>query len=82
MTELKDTVNGMLSEDYKERYKAEYYQLAIRYEKLKKMLRKWDMNELDFTPSCEKWVLRAQLETMEDYKGILEHRAISEGIKL
>ncbi len=31
---------------------------------------------------CEKWVLRAQLETMEDYKGILEHRAISEGIKL
>lgn len=34
--ELKDTVNGMLSEDYKERFVAEYQQTKIRYEKLKK----------------------------------------------
>lgn len=29
--ELKDTVEMMLSADYKERFKAEYYQLKIRY---------------------------------------------------
>ena len=33
--ELKDTVEAMCSEDYKERLAAEYYQLKIRYKKLK-----------------------------------------------
>lgn len=40
--ELKDTVTLMVSSDYKERFKAEYYQLKIRLEKLKCMLQKWD----------------------------------------
>lgn len=34
--ELKDTVKGMMSDDYKERMAAEYHQTKIRYEKLKK----------------------------------------------
>ena len=34
--ELKDTIEMMTSNDYKERFKAEYYQAKIRYEKLKK----------------------------------------------
>lgn len=33
--ELKDTINGMLSNDYKERFVAEYQQTEIRYKKLK-----------------------------------------------
>ena len=33
--ELKDTVGMMSSSDYRDRFKAEYYQLKIRYEKLK-----------------------------------------------
>lgn len=33
--ELKDTVKGMMSDDYKERMAAEYHQTKIRYEKLK-----------------------------------------------
>ena len=33
--ELKDTVEMMGSADYQERFKAEYYQTKIRYEKLK-----------------------------------------------
>lgn len=37
--ELKDTCSLMMSEDYKERFKAEYYQLKIRYAKLMKMLK-------------------------------------------
>ena len=34
--ELKDTIPQMNSEDYKERFKAEYNQLKIRLEKLHK----------------------------------------------
>ena len=33
--ELKETAKQMVSNDYKERFKAEYYQTKIRYEKLK-----------------------------------------------
>ena len=32
--DLKDTVNLMMSDDYKERFKAEYHQLKCRLEKL------------------------------------------------
>ena len=50
--ELKDTATLMVSSDYKERFKAEYYQLKIRLEKLKCMLQKWDNGECQFTPTC------------------------------
>lgn len=40
--ELKDTVEMMNSSDYKERFRAEYQQVVIRYQKLKAMLEKWD----------------------------------------
>lgn len=43
--ELKDTATLMVSSNYKERFKAEYYQLKIRLEKLKYMLQKWDNGE-------------------------------------
>ena len=36
--QLKDTVEMMNSEDYKERFKAEYYQLSIRLYNLTSML--------------------------------------------
>lgn len=36
--ELKETVELMNSSDYKERFKAEYLQAKIRYDKLHKML--------------------------------------------
>ena len=38
MIELKDTVDLMKSSDYKERFIAEYTQVKIRYEKLKKLI--------------------------------------------
>ena len=38
---LNETVELMLSSDYKDRFKAEYYQLEYRYNKLKKMLEDW-----------------------------------------
>ena len=36
--DLKDTAEMMTSEDYKERFKAEYAQACIRYQKLAAML--------------------------------------------
>lgn len=39
--ELADTAEMMMSKDYKERFRAEYCQVVIRYQKLKAMLEKW-----------------------------------------
>ena len=44
---LPATAIGMVSSDYKECFQAEYKQLRIRYEKLKRMLKKWDEGTLD-----------------------------------
>lgn len=79
---LKDTVDMMLSDDYKERFKAEYIQLKIRYGKLKVMLDKWDNDELDFTPTCPRELYDEQIEGMETYLDVLTDRADLEGIDL
>ena len=80
--ELKDTVAGMTSADYKERFKAEYYQLKIRYDKLHNMCEKWDKDELDFTPACSRFTYLRQLNAMSFYMKILEERAKTENIEL
>ena len=36
--QLIDTVELMLSDDYKERFKGEYYQVKERYERLRRMI--------------------------------------------
>ena len=73
--ELRDTVEMMVSKDYKERFKAEFYQLKIRYESLKAMLEKWDLDMLDFKPSCPRDWYDEQLQAMADYLMILKDRA-------
>lgn len=80
--ELKDTATLMVSSDYKERFKAEYYQLKIRLEKLKYMLQKWDNGEINFTPSCPRSVYDVQVKSMQDYLAILEARAVIEKVEL
>ena len=79
---LSETVELMNSSDFKDRFKAEYYQLAYRTEKLSNMLNKWSDGELDFTPKCPKDLLQTQLEHMFWYLSILERRADIEGIEL
>ena len=79
---LGETAKMMLSKDYKERFKAEYYQLVNRYESLKSMLEKWDAGTLGFTPDCTRGIYEAQLETMEKYIAMLEIRAYFEKIDL
>lgn len=82
MNELKDTIELMTSDDYKDRFKAEYYQLKIRLTKLKIMLSKWDNNELEFTPTCPRAMYDTQIYGMEQYITVLEERAQIEGIDL
>lgn len=79
---LEDTKGLMCSPNYKDRFAAEYYQLKIRYLKLMDLLKKWDKGELNFTPTCPKYVLRLQFFHMTDYLCILEERAQLEGIIL
>ena len=79
---LKDTVKGMVSEDYKERFQAEYSQLVIRYKGLRNMIGKWDRNELTFNPTCPRSTYNMQLKAMEDYISVLEARAVMEKIEL
>ncbi len=80
--ELRDTVEMMNSDDYKERFRAEYYQTVIRYGKLKNMLDRWDTGKLNFSPTCPRSTYNIQMKAMTDYIAILEARAVMEGIEL
>lgn len=72
----------MNSEDYTERFKAEYYQLKIRGCSLQNMLSKWDMGKLEFCPTCPRSTYDMQLKAMLEYKAILEMRAVMEQIDI
>lgn len=80
--ELADTAEMMMSEDYKEQFRAEYGQVAIRHQKLKAMLEKWDKGELNFTPTCPRSTYDLQIKAMADYIAVLEARAVMEDILL
>ena len=82
VTELKDTVELMNSTDYKERFKAEFAQVVIRYQKLKAMLEKWDNGELNFQPTCPRSTYNMQIKAMTDYIAVLEARAVMENVTL
>jgi hypothetical protein len=80
--ELKDTVDMMTSEDFKERFKAEYWQTKIRYEKLHKMVVKAEAGTLPFEPKCPLELFKEQKKYMGNYLYTLEVRAEIEGIDL
>ena len=82
MKDLNDTIELMQSQDYKDRFKSEYFQVKIRTEKLGVMLEKWRTGQLTFTPSCEYDLLHKQYVFMTEYKLCLEERAVVEGIDL
>lgn len=95
--ELKDTIKGMTSDDYKARLIAEYQQTKIRYEKLKAFNTKieaarrtmcYPINEAPESKvvmpahDCPDELLREQQSAMGQYLHILEVRAVIEGIDL
>ena len=77
---LNDTVATMSSADFKDRMRAEYYQLVIRADGLDEMLKKYKSGKLTFTPKCNYELLYEQLVYMRQYQRILECRAEIEGV--
>ena len=80
--ELNHTIEMMNSPDYKERFKAEYYQLAIRQSKLLDLLVKYKAGTLNFVPRCSYELLYEQAQAMGRYLVLLRARAEIEGINL
>ena len=80
--ELKDTIEMMNSNDYKERFKAEHQQTKIRYDKLDAMTVKYEAGTLSFTPTCSLELLKDQKKHMGNYIRCLKIRAEIEGIEL
>ena len=71
--ELNETVELMLSEDRKERLKAEYWQTKLRLEKLNAYISKLGAGEeAEVDDSVD--VLQAQSSAMHDYLYFLEIR--------
>ena len=86
MKELKDTVDGMLSTDYRERFVAEYQQTKIRYEKLKAFCNRVEAAAMAGTAQpkhdCPLALLQAQQKYMGLYLAQLVLRAVIENVEL
>ena len=80
--DLKETSLMMESKDYKERFKAEYYQLKIRRHKLANMVDKYMKGTLEFSPACDIHIFISQIAIMDAYIAILHQRAEIEHIEL
>lgn len=87
MKELRETAPYMVSNDYKERFVAEYYQTKIRYEKLRKIItthnaKAWmQIDKTDFL-DCPVEMLEKQMNILFQYLLLLEERAYIEKIDL
>ena len=79
---LLDTKEMMGSSDFKERFRAEYFQLKLRLEGLEKMLVGYKNETLTFTPICSYDLLNSQARIMKVYLEILEERALLESVNL
>ena len=96
--DLNMIIEKMQSSDYRERFKAEYYQLKDRWEKLKAFNNKIEAAQATdhYGPvngpelkrvempkhDCPEFMLREQQRIMGEYLHILEVRAIIEGVEL
>lgn len=90
--EFKDTIILMNSEDYKERFKAEYWQMKERYERLKAFNTKIDAsNRTQYQigkkvempkHDCPDDLLLQQQRIMGEYLHLLEVRAVIEDVDL
>lgn len=79
---LKNTVDLMLSDNYKDRFRAEYYQTKERYQRLHLMIIKYEAGTLDFQPDCPLELLKRQAKAMGEYLYVLEMRAQIEKVDL
>ena len=79
-SDLEKTIPDMLSNDYRDRLKAEYRQTLIRYHKLCDFLNKLERGET--TANCPVTLLVREHNIMSDYLDVLRERAMIEKICL
>ena len=83
---MSDTIGKMLSEDYKDRMLAEYWQTKIRYRKLKAFANRIEAARLQEKPepqhSCSYDLLRKQQSIMDEYLHVLELRLAIDGLNI
>ena len=77
---MNDAVSMVLSDDYKERFIAEYVETKIRYERLHNIIIKWCAGKADFITDIE--LFEEQAKYMGNYLKMLEIRAVKEDIEL
>ena len=77
---MNDAAKMALSEDYKERFIAEYIETKIRYERLYSIIIKWCAGKADFVTDID--LLEEQAKHMGNYLKTLEIRAVKEDIEL
>ena len=83
MYDLSSTNKLMASEDYKERFLAEYIQLETRYEALMNIIWKYDHGEkLGFELDTPMHLLKKQAKAMYEYISALNERARFEDINI
>ena len=80
--DLQETVYAMTSDDYKQRFIAEYAQVVIRANKLSDVINRYFNDTLDFKLECDIWLLVEQYMVMKHYIEILQKRAEIEKIDL
>lgn len=68
--------------DYGERMRVEYRELAARAGRLRGMLQRYADGTLDFELVCPIGLLSRQLDVMDEYAGLLRHRAKIEHVDL
>ena len=70
------------TDNYKERFKEEYFFVLNKYNKLKLTINRYYMDQLDFEPDTPIRILESQLHTMHSYLEILRDRSRYEDIDL
>lgn len=84
ITQLEQTVDLMSSNNYKERFIAEYAQIEIRTKRLERILKSVEDKTCPkcFEPTCDIEILKSQYKTMNAYRATLIFRASIEAIEL
>lgn len=77
-----DAMAALADSSWQDRMKKEYRELKERYEKLHRMVTKYEAGTINFTPNCPIDLLCQQKRHMGEYLHDLEIRAEIEGIEL
>lgn len=80
--DIREIAELLLSDDYKDRFKGEYWLVATKHSKLETLLDDYYNNRLDFELTCPSNKLLEQAACMRGYWECLRERAEIEGIDL